>query len=418
MDQPLMIKRAPRSGQRRLPTGFYLVLSSQGISLIGSEMQQIALPLWVYQATGGSTISAGVAFAFQFVPIVLLAPWAGYIADRFDRRKLMIVCELSAAGMVGVTLLGLHYGIIPLVIVTASVTRVFNAVTMPAMQAVIVQTVPQEDRARSASQSTVLFAIVQIAAPLAGTAIGGTVGFRAVLIVDICSFLLSALLLLPLPACPGVPTLRHAVRSTWSAFRDNASTLLRWTLGTEAVFFLLWGADAALALLILEDRFETATAGTFAAAMGVGWVLASAVIPARLKQKPIRMIAWGAACGPIAAVAFVLLVPYGLLAAFLPGVLVGVGNLAVVIGATTVFQKEADQAVAGRLFAVRRAVLNSMLTVSYLLLPGVAAAGFGKGPTLILFSLLMFVAVQLMARLTARRTAVAPREEPEVMVSG
>ncbi|MFF5052234.1 MFS transporter [Micromonospora sp. NPDC000663] len=414
-----MTNLAKKPGQRRLPTDFYLVLSSQGVSLIGSEMQQIALPLWVYQATGGSTLSAGVAFAFQFVPIVLLAPWAGYIADRFDRRKLMIVCELSATVMVAITLLGLHYGIVPLVILTASVTRVFNAVTMPAMQAIIVNTVPEEDRARSASRSTALFAIVQIAAPLAGTAIGGTLGFQVVLIIDILSFLLSALLLLPLAPCPGAPALRNAVRSTWHAFRDNASTLFRWTLGTEAVFFLLWGADAALALLILGDRFSTATAGLFSAAMGVGWVLASALIPARFKQQPIRMIAAGAACGPIAAIAFVALVPYGLAAAFLPGVLVGVGNLAVVIGATTIFQKEAGAEVAGRLFAVRRAVLNSMLTVSYLLLPGVAAAGFGKGPTLILFSILMFVAVQAMAWLTVRRTADATsRKEPEVLVRG
>ena len=399
----------------RLPSAFYLVLASQGISLIGSEMQQIALPLWVYQETG-SAVSTGLAFAVQFVPIVLLAPWAGYIADRFDRKRLMLTCELLAAFFVAITLVSLHFHVIPVVVLASATTRVFNAVTMPAMQAIIVSTVPEEGRARGASLSSTLFAIVQVIAPIAGTGVAGTLGFQVVLAIDITSFLISALLLLPLPACPGVPSLRQPVRATWHAFRDHASRLLRAALATEAVFFLLWGADSALALLILENDFGQASAGAFATAMGVGWVVASMAIPARFKRRPVLMIAGGAACGPVAAIAFVALVPHGLLAAFLPGVLVGVGNLAVVIGATTIFQQEAGKEVAGRLFAVRRATLNSMLTLSYLLLPAVSAGGLGQKATLIVFSLLMFVAVQVLVRFVLRPAVTAARPPAESVV--
>jgi MFS transporter, DHA3 family, macrolide efflux protein len=396
------MRLVPKRAATPLPPGFYFVLASQGISLIGSDMQQIAMPLWLYDKTG-SVLSAGISFAVQFVPIVLVAPWAGYIADRFDRRRLMLASELTAAVVVAFTLTSLHFSIVPLVVACSALTRIFNSFTMPAMQAVIINLVPEDDRARSASLSTILIAGVAIIAPLAGTAVEGALGFQAVLIMDLVSFLLSAVLLVGLPSVPGVANLRNPARATWFAFRDHASRLLRSVVFVESVYFLLWGADSALALLILKDQFGPASAGTFATSLGAGWLLGSTLIPARFKRRTVMMITAGSACCLVGAVAFVLLVRFGLVAAFLPGVLDGIGNLALVLGATTVFQREAGTDVAGRLFAARRAILNLALAVSYILLPGVSAAGLGNKATMVLFAGLMFVAVQLMAGLLLRR---------------
>lgn len=402
------MRLVPKRAANPLPPGFYFVLASQGISLIGSDMQQIAMPLWLYDRTG-STFSAGIAFAVQFVPIVAIAPWAGYIADRFDRRRLMLVSELAAAVVVASTLTSLHFGIVALVVTCSALTRIFNAFTMPAMQAVIINLVPEADRPRSASLSTTLFAGVAIIAPLAGTAIAGTLGFQTVLIIDLASFLISAVLLVSLRSVPGVANLRNPTFATWLAFRDHASRLLRSVLLVETIYFLLWGADSTLALLILKDQFGPATAGTFATALGTGWLLASALIPARLKNRAVMMMTGGSACGLVGAVAFVLLIRFGLAAAFLPGVLIGIGNLALIIGAATVFQREAGTEVAGRLFAIRRAMLNLALVASSILLPSVSAAGLGDKATLVLFAALMFIAVQLMARLLLHR-ATSERE--------
>lgn len=395
------MRLVPKRTATPLPPGFYFVLASQGISLVGSEMQQIAMPLWLYGKTG-STLSAGIAFAVQFVPIVLIAPWAGYIADRFDRRRLMLASELAAAVVVASTLTSLHFNIVPLVVTCSALTRIFNSFTMPAMQAVIINLVPEDDRSRSASLSTAMFAGVTIIAPLAGTAVAGTLGFKAVLIMDLASFLISAVLLVSLPSVPGVANLRNPTRATWLAFRDDASRLLRSVLFVESAYFLLLGADGALALLILKDQLGPATAGTFATAQGIGWLLATTLIPARFKKRAIMMITVGSTCDLIGAATFVLLVRFGLAAAFLPGVVAGIGNLAVIIGTATIFQREAGAEVAGRLFAIRRAMVNLALTVSYIMLPAVSAAGLGHKATLLLFSVLMFVAVQLMAWLLLR----------------
>lgn len=400
----------PTAVKETFPRRFYFLLGSQGLSGIGSEMQQIALPLWIYQQTG-STMSAAVSFAIQYVPIVLLAPWVGHIADRFERRRLMVVCELIAAGLVSVTLLGVQLGLLPLVVVLAGVSRVCNAFTMPAMQAITVSIVPQSGRARSASLTTMAFSGSLMVAPLAGTAIAGTVGFHAVLLIDIASFLLAALLLLPLSPVPGAAGLRHAARSTWQAYREHVTPRLRWFIGAEAVFFLLWGADSALALLILENEFGAAQAGVFASGAGVGWVLASIVVTTRLKERPAPLIAVGALCGPVAAVGFVTMLPYGIVAAFFPCLLIGVGNLLVVTGASVVFQQESPPEATGRLFAVRRAVLNSSLAISYLMLPAVSAAWLGHQATLILFGFLMMAGVLTMVGLGAyrlRSLAAAP----------
>jgi MFS family permease len=408
-----MTTDAPPQVRHRLPRAFHLLLGSQGISMSGSDMQQIALPLWVFMVTG-SALSTGLAFALQFVPIVLLAPWAGYIADRFDRRRLMLTCELLAAGVVSMTLLGVHIGSLPMVLAFASLTRIFNAFTMPAMQAIIVSVVPQEDRARSASQSTTMFAVVQMVAPLAGTGLAAAFGFPFVLLVDLISFLIAAMLLWPIPPVPGEPTLRHGARATWAAFRDHATTRMRWVLVAETAYFLLWGADTALALLILQESYGTAAAGMYSAAAGVGWVVGAALVARRFEGHPLGLMAGGAVCGLVGAGTFVALVGFGLLAAFPPGVVVGVGNLALVTGAAAVFLQEARSDVAGRLFAIRRASLNGMLTLSYLLLPGVSAGGLGNKATLILFSLLMPLAVLPLVAWTARHTRMRTAEpEPE-----
>lgn len=387
-----------------LPRGFYTLLASQGASLFGNAIQQIALPLWVYHLTG-SVLSTGVAFAVQFVPVVVLAPWVGHIADRYDRRKLMIVCELTAVVIVGLLLLGVRAELLPLVLVCSALTRALHAVTAPAMEAVTIVVVPLPARARSATAEANMFSAVELASPLAGTALAALFGFEFVVLVNMASFIVSAVVLYWLPACPGEPGLRGAARSTWYALRDHTSRLLRWTVAAEGVYFLCWGADAALALLLLEQEFGPALAGTYATAAGAGWLIATNFVTTRFGSRPLVLMALGVLLGPVAATAFVLTVSIGLAAAFLPAVAIGVGNLAVVIGASSIFKQEVAPQTAGRLFAVRRAWLNAMLTFSFIGLPLIAESALGLRATLVTFSIVTCVAVLPLIRQAARTRA-------------
>jgi MFS family permease len=73
-----------------------LLMIGQGVSLLGSAVTLVAIPLQMYEETG-STVAVGLVGATQFVSILALALLGGALADAFDRRRLMIGAELGAS---------------------------------------------------------------------------------------------------------------------------------------------------------------------------------------------------------------------------------------------------------------------------------------------------------------------------------
>ena len=72
-----------------------LLMIGQGVSLLGSAVTLVAIPVQMYDLTG-STVAVGLVGAAQFVPILALALLGGALADAFDRRRLMIAAELGS----------------------------------------------------------------------------------------------------------------------------------------------------------------------------------------------------------------------------------------------------------------------------------------------------------------------------------
>src|SRR3954466_9688121 len=72
-----------------------LLMIGQGVSLLGSAVTLVAIPVQMCDLTG-STVAVGLVGAAQFVPILLLALLGGALADAFDRRRLMITAELGS----------------------------------------------------------------------------------------------------------------------------------------------------------------------------------------------------------------------------------------------------------------------------------------------------------------------------------
>ena len=67
------------------------------VSNIGTWMQRIAQDWLVLQLTFNSGTALGITTGLQFLPMLLLSPYAGVIADRFDRRRVLVVSDLAAA---------------------------------------------------------------------------------------------------------------------------------------------------------------------------------------------------------------------------------------------------------------------------------------------------------------------------------
>src|SRR5262245_361910 len=76
---------------------YKLFFVGQGTSLVGTWMQTIALSWLVLELSDNSGFAVGLALALQFLPSLVLSPWGGVVADRFDKRKVLFVTQIVMA---------------------------------------------------------------------------------------------------------------------------------------------------------------------------------------------------------------------------------------------------------------------------------------------------------------------------------
>lgn len=156
-------------------------------SLTGSWAQVVALSWWVESRDPGAL---GWVIALQFLPSLVLGPWFGVVADRHNRRRLLMLAEcglgLVAAGYALTSLTGVLT--LPAVCVLATAWGVINALDTPARRALVPALVPP-DQAASASALTGTALLIGMTA---GSALGGALvaaaGATAAFAVNAASF--------------------------------------------------------------------------------------------------------------------------------------------------------------------------------------------------------------------------------------
>jgi MFS family permease len=175
MDLP---EETPKTNGSRWSEGFRalrhrnyrLFFAGQLISLIGTWMDQIAESWLVYRLTGSALLLGTVAFASQ-VPVFLLAPIGGALADRLNRRKILI-CTQSSMMLLTFILAWLtlsHRVHIWQVVTLAALTGVVNAIDLPARQAFVVDMVSRADLVNAIALNSSMFNGARIIGPaLAG----------------------------------------------------------------------------------------------------------------------------------------------------------------------------------------------------------------------------------------------------------
>ncbi|HXO39008.1 MAG TPA: MFS transporter [Candidatus Acidoferrum sp.] len=149
---------------------YQLFFAGQLISLIGTWMDQVAEAWLVYRLTGSALLLGTVAFASQF-PVFLLAPIGGALADRVDRRKILIATQsammLLTFVLAWVTLS--HRVKIWQIVTLAALTGVVNAIDLPARQSFVVDMVSRADLVNAIALNSSMFNGARVVGPaLAG----------------------------------------------------------------------------------------------------------------------------------------------------------------------------------------------------------------------------------------------------------
>ena len=281
MDEDLTTAAAPDAGLRaslsllRRNRDFRSLFFASVISLGGDWFLWVAINSLIYEATH-KALYVGLAILAQEFAFFLASPVGGILADRLDRRKLMIVCDLARAIicvaflLVGPDRLWLAYVLLPLL---ASFAAPFD----PAFSAATPNVVDPEDLpAANALNGSLWGTMLAVGAGLGGV-VSGAFGADTAFLVDAVSFLVSAALLMSIRRrfsesrheTTEHPSAIDATRETWRFARRD-----RRVLSLLAVKFGFGAAAGLLALIpvMALDVFKSGNVGfgLLMAARGVG----------------------------------------------------------------------------------------------------------------------------------------------------
>ena len=175
---------------------FVLLVAGQGISLFGNMMLRFAMSMWVLDETGSSAVFASI-LAVSVIPTILLSPFGGVLADRMNRRTIMValdalsgllvlVCALVFAGV------GFQIAVIAVMQVLLAVLGAFET---PTVQAALPQMFREHGQATLRRAMAVVNQTQQLSSLLPsflGGVLYAMLGIRPLLAITIVSFALAA----------------------------------------------------------------------------------------------------------------------------------------------------------------------------------------------------------------------------------
>ncbi|MCY4436962.1 MAG: MFS transporter [Chloroflexi bacterium] len=235
-------------GHRRLyrNSSFVLLWSGQTVSVFGDAFFNLAV-MWVVWSETQSTLQTAIIQAIWHLPDVLLAPLAGVLADRWDRKAIMVTTSLAAAAVVGaVALLVMLIGHLPPIVAFVAIFKLNSLTTfMNPARASVMPSLVGRDLLTTAQG---LFSTARETASLAGSAAAGLLIAAAsavwALAVDAASFLFVALCIalarLPGRAAPSAASNEARPRLSLGSVAQDLREGWRTATGLPVLRALLW----------------------------------------------------------------------------------------------------------------------------------------------------------------------------------
>ena len=346
----------------RYPSFRYL-LSALAVSQVGDWLYNLALVVLVYDRTH-SAVWAGVTTAARVLPVVVLGPVGGVLADRFDRRRIMIICDLALVALMlllaAVAAAGLPIVLAPVIAAAATAAA---APYMPCVAAVTPRIVDDADLpGANAARSAVGGASI-----IGGPALGGVLLFlgspAAAFALNALTFGLSALAVLAIKD-RGVFATRRSSEQPASLFSglfsevaEGAAALRQHPaamrlIGADIMCSFLYGTQTVLLLLVSRQTGLGAQGyGYLFAAIGAGG-LAGTVLAGRASRNSRPHLVQAAALASAGLPTLLLAVTHWPLAAVVLTGLTGLGAMLVEILTDTTLQRTLDEDVFGRAYGL------------------------------------------------------------------
>ena len=257
------------------------------ISVVGRQIQDVAVIYEIYERTGSKLALAWIGLA-QLIPQLALTLPGGHLADRFDRRRIIMVTQaLWAASALGLALLSHYRGPISLVYLMLGLSSAAHSLGWPARSSMLPQIVPPHVFNNAVTWNSSLFHLASVVGP----ALGGLIllrGATPAYVIDLGCALVFLATMVALPA-------RAVDRATESATMESLAAGIRFVWRTKIIlatitldlFAVLLGGSVYLLPVFCKDILHVGAAelGWLRAAPAVGGIAAAWVIAHRPPMK-------------------------------------------------------------------------------------------------------------------------------------
>ncbi|MCD5312579.1 MFS transporter [Kineosporia babensis] len=332
------------------------------VSNTGTWMQRVAQDwLVLTQLTSNSGVAVGITTALQFAPVLLLAPWAGAVTDRFDRRKVLITTQILSA-VLGLTLgLLIVTGLVQLwmVYVLAAGLGIVAAVDGPARQAFVSELVPVEYLPNAVGLNSASFNAGRLLGPgLAGLLIAW-IGTGPVFLINGLSFIAVVFSLTrmnrdELSAQQRPARGNRSARAGLAYVRSHPEIALVMTVvGAVAMVGLNSQITIALMARLTFDK-GAGEFGLLGSVMAIG-SLGGALLAARRERPTLKLVLGAAAAFGITSILSAVMPTYETFALML--IPVGLAALTMLTAANATVQLATDPSMRGRVMALYMAIL-------------------------------------------------------------
>jgi hypothetical protein len=350
---------------------FKALLSTQGVSSIGDAVSFTALPLLVFALTG-SGAAMGLVGALQTLPDLLFGMVAGALADRSDRKRMMLLADVGRAGLTALIPLSVWLGGPTLVVIllVASPMSILRSFFLAGYTASVPAIVGRSQLARANALFEAVYSTGYIVGPAVAGVLSTLIGPGPTLAIDAVSFLLSGLGLFLVRRPIRAPTDRPPSHIL-TDIREGIDFIVRHPTLRSAIGF--WGIVSittaplvpALTVYITRDlNFEDWVLGLLLAVYGAGTVTGALVISRRRRGSagPVLLggnLARGLILVGVGIAGHVeLLLPLGFLA--------GIADSAVLVTYLTVRTANSPDALLGRIGSTARTISLGLQPVGML----------------------------------------------------
>ena len=297
-------------GSKQNFSRFLLLWAGELVSSIGGGLTSFGLGVYVFEQTGSAASMAFVTL-LAFLPTLLLSVLAGVLADRYDRRLLMMLGDgCSAVGILFILFCMLSGGAsLTEICIGVTISAVFSSLLEPAYRATVTDLLDEEEYSRASGMVSLAGSARYLISPVLAGALLTVSDIRLLLILDICTFFLTVI-------CTGVVRKGLAAKTAEEKEPFLAALQIGWQAVTEkrGVFLLIllasvmtcfMGAFQILAEPLILDFADSATLGIGETVCASGMLVSGLFLGVRgIKKGYLKILSASLTAAGIAMIIF------------------------------------------------------------------------------------------------------------------